>query len=172
LQRGSGSHDEHGAETRCTGGRRKASTRRPDRQIRGDVPLAGAAHAGLHVLRIADLDVNRVCKLAERLGWPEERTEAKSLTDALRCGGTFLTEDADALIARDGVDVIAEATGNPAAGIQHALACFGHKRHIVMVNVEADVLAGPMLARRAAEADVLYSMAYGDQPALIAEMVD
>jgi hypothetical protein len=68
--------------------------------------------------------------------------------------------------------VIVEATGNPAAGIQHALACFGHKRHIVMVNVEADVLAGPMLARRAAGADVLYSMAYGDQPALIAEMVD
>jgi predicted homoserine dehydrogenase-like protein len=122
--------------------------------------------------KIADLDVNRVCKLAERLGWPEERTEAKSLTDALRCGGTFLTEDADVLIARDGVDVIVEATGNPAPGIQHALARFGHKRHIVMVNVEADVLAGPMLARRAAEADVLYSMAYGDQPALIAEMVD
>jgi predicted homoserine dehydrogenase-like protein len=108
--------------------------------------------------------------IAERLGWPEERTEAKSLTDALRCGGTLLTEDADVLIARDGVDVIVEATGNPAAGIQHALACFGHKRHIVMVNVEADVLAGPMLARRAAEADVLYSMAYGDQPALNAQM--
>ena len=122
--------------------------------------------------KIADLDVNRVCKLAERLGWPEERTEAKSLTDALRCGGTFLTEDADVLIARDGVDVIVEATGNPAAGIQHALARFGHKRHIVMVNVEADVLARPMLARRAAEADVLYSMDYGDQSALIAEMVD
>ena len=63
--------------------------------------------------------------------------------------------------------MIVEATGNPAAGIQHALARFGHKRHIVMVNVEADVLA-----RRAAEADVLYSMFYGDQPALIAEMVD
>jgi predicted homoserine dehydrogenase-like protein len=108
LQRGSGSHDEHGAETRCTGGRRKARARRPDRQIRGDVPLAGTAHAGLHVLRIADLDVNRVRKLDERLGWPEERTEAKSLADALRSDGTFLTEDADVLIAGDGVDVIVE----------------------------------------------------------------
>jgi hypothetical protein len=120
LQRGSGSHDEHGAETRCTGGRRKARARRPDRQIRGDVPLAGTAHAGLHVLRIADLDVNRVRKLDERLGWPEERTEAKSLADALRSGGTFLTEDADVLIAADGVDVIVEAIGNPAAGIQRS----------------------------------------------------
>jgi hypothetical protein len=107
---GSGSHDEHGAETRCTGGRRKARAPRPDRrrQIRVDVPLAGAAHAGLHVLGIADLDVNRVRKLAERLGWPEERTEAKSLADALRSDGTFLTEDADVLIAGDGVDVIVE----------------------------------------------------------------
>ena len=41
-----------------------------------------------------------------------------------------------------------------------------------MVNVEADALAGPLLARRAAEAGVVYSLAYGDQPALICELVD
>jgi predicted homoserine dehydrogenase-like protein len=41
-----------------------------------------------------------------------------------------------------------------------------------MVNVVAGVLAGPLLARRAADAGVIYSMAYGDQPALIAELVD
>ena len=47
-----------------------------------------------------------------------------------------------------------------------------HGRHVVMVNVEADVLAGPLLARRARERGLVYSMAYGDQPALIAELVD
>src|SRR3546814_1415486 len=47
-----------------------------------------------------------------------------------------------------------------------------HGKHIVMVNVEADALAGPLLARKAAEAGIVYSLAYGDQPALIAEMVD
>lgn len=41
-----------------------------------------------------------------------------------------------------------------------------------MINVEADVLAGPLLVRKAKEAGIIYSMAYGDQPALIAEMVD
>lgn len=41
-----------------------------------------------------------------------------------------------------------------------------------MVNVEADSLAGPLLAQKASEAGIIYSMAYGDQPALIAEMVD
>jgi predicted homoserine dehydrogenase-like protein len=127
---------------------------------------------GLHVVGIADLDVSRARKAVAKVGWPAERTAATSFADALRGGGTYLTEDAEALIAADGLDVIVEATGNPAAGIRHALACCRHKRHIVMVNVEADALAGPLLARRAAEAGILYSFACGDQPALIAELVD
>src|SRR3712207_8124619 len=55
------------------------------------------------------------------------------------------------MIAADGVDVIVEATGNPIVGIHHALRCFYHGRHLVMVNVEADALVGPLLARRARE---------------------
>jgi predicted homoserine dehydrogenase-like protein len=76
------------------------------------------------------------------------------------------------MIAADGVEVIIEATGNPVVGIHHALRCFYHGRHLVMVNVEADALVGPLLARRAREAGVVYSLAYGDQPALICELVD
>jgi hypothetical protein len=45
-------------------------------------------------------------------------------------------------------EVIVEATGHPGAGIRHALACCRHKRHIVMVNVEADALAGPVVDRQ------------------------
>ena len=65
-----------------------------------------------------------------------------------------------------------EATGHPEAGIRHALAAIEAGKHIVMVNVEADVLAGPLLAAKARERGIVYSMAYGDQPALVAEMVD
>ncbi|MGE5849063.1 MAG: NAD(P)H-dependent oxidoreductase, partial [Candidatus Methylomirabilota bacterium] len=85
---------------------------------------------------------------------------------------THLTEDAFALIAADGLDVVIEATGSPSAGIRHALAAIEHGRHIVMVTVEADVLAGPLLYRRARQAGVVYSLAYGDQPAIICELVD
>jgi predicted homoserine dehydrogenase-like protein len=127
---------------------------------------------GLHVIGIADLDVARVHNALERIGWPVERDGAASFAQARRDGTTFIVEDAEALIAADGIDVIVEATGNPAAGIRHALLCCKHRRHVVMVNVEADALAGPLLARRAAEAGILYSFAYGDQPALIAELVD
>jgi len=127
---------------------------------------------GLHVMGIADLDVSRAREAVERVGWPAERAGAASFAQARREGSTYIVDDAEALIAADGMDVIVEATGNPQAGIRHALLCCKHGRHVVMVNVEADALAGPLLARRAAEAGVLYSFAYGDQPALIAELVD
>ena len=65
-----------------------------------------------------------------------------------------------------------EATGHPIAGIRHAQHAIANGLHIVMVNVEADVLAGAALAEKARQAGSVYSMAYGDQPALTIEMVD
>jgi predicted homoserine dehydrogenase-like protein len=127
---------------------------------------------GLHLLGIADLSPDRARASLERAGWPGERIGARSFADALSTGATVLTDDAQALIAADGLDVVIDATGSPAAGIRHVLLCCRHGRHIVMVNVEADALAGPLLAKRAEEAGIVYSLAYGDQPALIAEQVD
>ena len=126
---------------------------------------------GMHVIGVADLNPARARESLARVGWPEERYAANSISEAIRTGGTCLTDDSAALIASD-VDVIVDATGSPAAGIHHALLCCEHRKHIIMVNVEADALAGPLLARRAAEAGIVYSFAYGDQPALIAELVD
>jgi predicted homoserine dehydrogenase-like protein len=123
-------------------------------------------------MAIADLAPARAQEALRRVGWAPEASEAGSFAEAVRRGTTFVTDDAEAMIAADGIEVVIDATGSPAAGIRHALLCCKHRRHIVMVNVEADVLAGPLLARRAAEAGIVYSMAYGDQPALISEMVD
>ena len=123
-------------------------------------------------MAVCDLDLPRARATLRRTGWPEEQLSAGSFADAIRDGSTHLTEDADALIAADGIEVVVDATGDPAAGIRHALACCAAQCHIVMVNVEADVLAGPLLARRANEAGIVYSLAYGDQPALICELVD
>ena len=127
---------------------------------------------GLHIVGIADLNVARARQSCARIGWSAERYAAGSLREAMRDGTACIVDDAEAVIAADGIDIIVEATGNPAAGIRHTLMCCKHRRHIVMVNVEADVLAGPLLARRAAAAGILYSFAYGDQPALIVELID
>ncbi len=129
------------------------------------------ATPGLHLLGIADLSGSRARAALARVGWPAERYGATGFDAARRSGQTFITEDSAALIAAD-LDVIIEANGNPAAGISHALACIAAGRHVVMVNVEADALAGPLLADKARAAGVVYSLAYGDQPALIAEQVD
>jgi predicted homoserine dehydrogenase-like protein len=127
---------------------------------------------GMHVVAVADLDVARARRQLASAGWPAEVCAAPSLADAARTGGTHVTDDADALIAYPDIEVIVEATGMPQAGIRHALAAFAHGKHIVMVNVEADALAGSLLARKAQGAGVVYSLAWGDQPALICEHVD
>jgi predicted homoserine dehydrogenase-like protein len=138
----------------------------------GSMLLAQAGRTtGFHLAGVSDLDAGRAREALLHTGWTPERIGADSLDEALRQGTTHAGGDTAALIASD-VEVIVEATGNPAAGIGHALQAIEHGKHVVMVNVEADALAGPLLARRAEEAGVVYSLAYGDQPALIAEQVD
>lgn len=127
---------------------------------------------GIHLVGVADLQPARAKAALRRVGWPADRLGARSFADAAKRGTTRIVDDAFALISAPEVDVVIDATGHPAAGIAHVLACCEHGKHVVMVNVEADALAGPLLARRAREAGIVYSLAYGDQPALICEMVD
>ena len=121
---------------------------------------------------MADLNPATAEQALLNTGWPRERITRHSAAKALAQGTTFVTDDALSLIEHGGLEVVVEATGLPEIGIKHALAAFARGRHVVMVNVEADVLAGPLLARKAAEAGVVYSMAYGDQPSLICQQVD
>ena len=127
----------------------------------GSMFLSQVPHTrGLEVPVIADLDPERAREACRIVGWDKERIAA-----------TTFTADGSKAISGN-AEVIVEATGNPAVGIRHARAAIAAGKHIVMVNVEADVLAGPLLAEEARKAGVVYSLAYGDQPALTAEMVD
>jgi predicted homoserine dehydrogenase-like protein len=127
---------------------------------------------GVHLVGIADLAPANARTNLQRVGWPAERSAATSLEAALTSGATHVSDDWQALVAHPQIDIIVEATGNPMAAVEHALAAFQHGKHVVMVTVEADAYCGPWLARRAQEAGVVYSLAYGDQPALICELVD
>lgn len=127
---------------------------------------------GVHITAIVDLDPGRARATLATCGWPEEQSAATSLDDAVSTGATFVTDDLATVLGDERVEVVIEATGDPAVGIRHALAVIEAGKHLVMVNVEADVLAGPLLARRAEKAGVVYSLAWGDQPALICEHVD
>jgi predicted homoserine dehydrogenase-like protein len=127
---------------------------------------------GMHLAGVADLDVARARSQLKTAGWPDAAYAATSLDDAHKSRSAFVTDSAAALIEDPRIEVIVEATGVPGAGIAHCLAAIEHGKHIVMVNVEADAVAGPLLARKAAAKGVVYSLAWGDQPALICEHVD
>lgn len=125
---------------------------------------------GVHVVGVADINTDRARSAFRLAGWPDELL-TDSVESALADRTTAILASSDALFTSD-IDVVVEATGNPIVGISHALRAIEAGQHIIMVTVEADALAGPALARRAIEAGVVYSMAYGDQPALIMELVD
>ncbi|MBZ8140042.1 flagellar biosynthesis protein FlgA [Rubrivivax gelatinosus] len=127
---------------------------------------------GVHLAGIADLSPAGARRNLERVGWQPERASAPSLDAALADGRTHVGEDWQALLRHPAIDVIVECTGHPVAAVEHCLAAFAHGKHVVNVTVEADAFCGPLLARRAAEAGVVYSLAFGDQPALICDLVD
>ncbi len=127
---------------------------------------------GMLVAGVADLNVARAHSQLKLADWPKAAYAAASVDDAHKQRSTFVTDNAAILIDDPRIEVIVEATGVPGAGIAHALRAIENGKHIVMVNVEADAVAGPLLARRARAAGVVYSLAWGDQPALICEHVD
>lgn len=139
----------------------------------GSMVLAQAQRIdGLHMVAVADLNVVKARESMERVGWAKERYQAQNCGDALKTGQTFVTDDVNAIFGCDEIECVIEATGHPIAGTRHALGAIESRKHVVMVNVEADVMVGPILAEKARAAGVIYSMAYGDQPALICELVD
>ena len=116
---------------------------------------------GLNVFTICDLNIDRAKKACRDVGWNEDRIN-----------NVIFTEDFEKAINNDEVDVVVEATGHPSSGIKHARKCFKYGKHVIMVNVEADVLAGPSLSEEANSAEVVFSMAYGDQPSLTLEIIE
>ena len=116
---------------------------------------------GLNVVTICDLNIDKAKKACREVGWSEDQIN-----------NIIFTEDFEKAINDDEVDVVVEATGHPSSGIKHARTCFKYGKHVIMVNVEADVLAGPSLSAEANSAEVVFSMAYGDQPSLTLEIIE
>lgn len=139
----------------------------------GAMFLAQIPHLpGMHLMAIGDLNPANARHSLERVGWQTERSAARSFDEALKNGNTFITDDWKAVVSHPAIDVIVECTGNPVAAVEHCLEAFRNNKHVVNVTVEADAFCGYLLGRRAREAGVVYSLAFGDQPALICDLVD
>lgn len=127
---------------------------------------------GVHLVAIADLSPANARASLARVGWAPEQSAAASAQQALAQGTTWITDDWQAVTRDPRIELIVECTGNPLAAVDHVLDAFAHGKHVVNVTVEADAFCGPLLAARARAAGVVYSLAYGDQPAMICELVD
>jgi len=127
---------------------------------------------GVHVIGIADLDVDQAKSNLANVHWPEEKYSATSLDEAAKTGATYVGDDVDALVKHPAIDIIVEATGNPVVAADHLLAAFANRKHVVSATVELDSFAGLAVAHAAQDAGVIYSMAFGDQPAMTCDLVD
>ena len=127
---------------------------------------------GVHLVAIADLSPDAARTNLARVGWNPLLTQAESAQSAIKTGSTWITDDWRAVVTHPQIDIIVECTGNPVAAVEHCLQAFAHGKHVVNVTVEADAFCGPLLARKAADSGVVYSLAFGDQPALICDLVD
>ena len=139
----------------------------------GSMILSQARHIeGIAITAVADLNIKKIKESFRRVGWDISNCFTNSANDAVISGKTWLTENTSDIFKIPEIECIVEATGDPLFGIRHALMAIENNKHVVMVNVEADVLCGPYLNQKAVENNVVFSMAYGDQPAAICELVD
>ena len=127
---------------------------------------------GIHIVGIVDLNPENAISNLANVGWPEEKYSSAGLDAALSNGETFVSDDWRAVVSHSKIDIIIECTGNPIAAVNHCLTAFEHGKHVINVTVEADAFCGFGLSQKAEDAGVIYSMAYGDQPALACDLVD
>ena len=126
---------------------------------------------GIEISAIADLNYKNA-EAAIRSANFEKNLNTSGFNEAQASNQIWYTDSGLDLAECDQLDLVIEATGNPEAAVDHCLAAFNAKSHVVLVTVEADVLCGSAIIKKANEAGVICSMAYGDQPALICELID
>lgn len=130
---------------------------------------------GMRVQVAADRDGDRALRAFTENGWSRDQVavtdDLVTAASAVRSGRGVVTQD-PLLVPKLPLEAVVEATGDPTTGAQVAAASIDHGRHTVMLNVEADAVVGPLLAERARRRGVVYTLAAGDQPGAIFEMVE
>ena len=132
---------------------------------RGFVAQVGGI-PGMEVVAAADVDLERALRALRDMG-----QEPVKGSDG-RPGRPSVTDDAMEIARSATVDVVVEATGIPEIGSRVAFESIQSGKHVVMLNVEADVTVGAILGRMARSAGVVYTGSAGDEPGAIMELYD
>ncbi len=131
---------------------------------------------GITVAAIAEINVDAAKKALRIAGRSLESfqvTDTKAaFASVLEGGKTAITADAQMVCTNDQIDVIIDATGRPAVGAAIGLVAMEHGKHLVMMNVEADVTIGAYLQHEANRLGVVYTLGAGDEPSSCMELVN
>lgn len=139
--------------------------------------LARVAHMdGISVGAVVTRTPSRVLEAA-RIAWQEkghaqEVESAAAMTQTIEQGRTAATGDLDLMLKNELIDVVVDATGYPEAGAQIGIRALEHGKHLVMMNVEADVTIGPYLKHEADRRGLVYTLGAGDEPSACMELVE
>ena len=141
-----------------------------------DIVTQVAQMRGIEVAAIADTRGERARQavaIAQRP--PESAGDAESvqtMTALIEAGRTAIVPDSSMVVTHDLVDVVIDATGKPAVGAEIGLKAMEHGKHLVMMNVEADVTIGAYLKHAASKLGVVYSLGAGDEPSSCMELIE
>ncbi|TKT74163.1 NAD(P)H-dependent oxidoreductase [Aquamicrobium sp. LC103] len=141
-----------------------------------DIVTQIARMKGIEVAAIADTQGERARKAIGIALRPEESAggaeTASAMTALIEAGRTAIVPDASLVATHDLVDVVVDATGKPAVGAELGIRAMEHGKHLVMMNVEADVTIGAYLKHAASKLGVVYSLGAGDEPSSCMELIE
>lgn len=100
-----------------------------------------------------------------------ETENQAAATAAIEAGRIAVTRP-DVMVANPLIDVIVDATGKPGVAADFDLMAMQNGKHVVMMNVEADVTIGVWLKRQAEKLGVVYSVGAGDEPSSCMELIE
>jgi len=128
---------------------------------------------GIECVAIADIAIDRAIACAE---WMKQNyrivQNLQEMHESIRRGELAVCEDGDLVARCDLADVLIEATGAVADGGRYAIAALEHRKHLVMMNYEADLMFGPYLSPLAQEKGLVYTGCDGDQPAVVRRLIN
>ena len=141
-----------------------------------DIVTRVAHMDGIEIGAISELRLPNAAKAVDiayqEQGHAREVSTASAMTEAMEAGKIAVTDDAGLVIGSDLIDVVIDATGVPAVGAEIGLRAMEHGKHLVMMNVEADVTIGPYLKKQADRLGVVYSVGAGDEPSSCMELIE
>lgn len=141
-----------------------------------DIVSRVAHMSGIEIGVISELKPGAAAKSVEiaygNLDRVQEVSSAEAANRAMEAGKVAVTDNVDALLEAGLIDVVVDATGVPSVGAEIGLRAMERGKHLVMMNVEADVTIGAYLRSEAERLGVIYSLGAGDEPSSCMELIE